>query len=306
MKRVVSVSLGSSKRDHQIEETFNGQPVRIERIGTDGDKKKAVELIRSLDGKVDAFGLGGTDLYIFAGGKRYTFRESAQIAAAAKITPIVDGSGIKNTLERGVLSYLARTQNVSMIDKKVLLVCAVDRFGLAESFVGAGCQLVCGDLMYGLGLPFPVRSLKGLARLASIAAPVITKLPISLFYPTGVKQTISEPKYIRYFQEADIVAGDFHFIRRYMPPDLTGKTVITNTVTADDEALLRQSGVRLLVTTSPVMGGRSFGTNVLEGILVALSGKRPEKLTSDDYNQLMISFGIKPRITVLAHREENA
>lgn len=301
MKTVVSISLGSSKRDHKVEQTFNGQPIRIERIGTDGSTAKAIALIRKLDGKVDVFGLGGTDLYIYAGGRRYTFRESAKIAAAAKITPIVDGSGIKNTLERGVVRFLETDQQLTMQNQSVLLVCAVDRFGLAESFAEAGCQLICGDLLFGLGLPFPVRSLNTLAHLAKLVAPIITKLPIRFLYPTGAQQTQATPRFSRYFQQADIIAGDFHFIRRYMPPELPGKIVITNTVTAEDETMLRQSGVRLLVTTTPDMGGRSFGTNVLEGVLVALAGKPPCAMNGDEYSQIMRDIGIKPRVSVLSH-----
>lgn len=301
MKRVVSISLGSSKRDHRVEQTFGDQQISIERIGTDGDIKKAIALIRELDGKVDAFGLGGTDLYIYAGGKRYTFQESLQIVSAAKVTPIVDGSGVKNTLERAVAGYLASEYQMTMQDRNVLLVCAVDRFGLAESLVQAGCRVTCGDLMFGLGLPVPIRSLTGLARLARIAAPVITRLPIRYFYPTGEKQTQAAPRFSRYFREADIIAGDFHFISRNMPQELPGKMIITNTVTTDDENMLRKSGVHVLVTTTPNMGGRSFGTNVLEGILIALAGKRPEEMDSKEYNQVLQSMGIKPRVSFLGH-----
>ena len=164
MKRVVSVSLGSSKRDHWTEETFNGQLVRIERRGTDGSVKQAISLLKELDGKVDAFGLGGTDLYIYAGGRRYAFRESMKIAAAARLTPIVDGSGVKNTLERTVVAHLRDQYGLSLQTRKVLLVCAVDRFGLAEALFQAGCRLTCGDLMFGLGLPLPIRSPEGLRR----------------------------------------------------------------------------------------------------------------------------------------------
>lgn len=301
MKRVVSISLGSSKRNHCIEQTFNQQTVQIERIGTDGSIDKAISLIRSLDGDVDAFGLGGTDLYIFAGGRRYTFLQSAKIASAAKKTPIVDGSGVKNTLERTVVDYLAMEHQISLKGKNVLMVCAVDRFGLAESLVTAGCNLTCGDLMFGLGVPIPIHSLTGLSRLAMVAAPVITKMPIRLFYPTGERQNQSNPKFCRYFQDADIIAGDFHFIKRNMPPDIGRKTVITNTVTADDEEMLKTSGVHMLVTTTPEMGGRSFGTNVLEAILVALIGKRPDMISSEEYSQLMCEIGIKPRVSVLSH-----
>lgn len=49
MKKVVSVSLGSSKRNHTAEIDVLGEKVLIERIGTDGSLKKAAELISDLD-----------------------------------------------------------------------------------------------------------------------------------------------------------------------------------------------------------------------------------------------------------------
>lgn len=300
MKKVVSVSLGSSKRNHLAVADFGGQTFSIERIGTDGDKKKAIELIRELDGKVDAIGMGGTDLYIFAGGRRYTFRESIKIAEAAKKTPIVDGSGLKNTLERRVVKILAEKHGMIFDAKPVLVVCAVDRFGLAEALVEANCNTVFGDLLFGLGLPIPIRTLGGLACLARIAAPIITKLPVSLFYPTGESQQQHEPRFTKYFTEADIVAGDFHYIRRHMPADLSGKTIITNTVTQDDEVLLKERGVKTLVTTTPDLGGRSFGTNVLEGVLVALAGKPQSELAARDYECLLDEIGLEPRIKQLS------
>ncbi|MFB0546877.1 MAG: hypothetical protein ACETWB_08195 [Anaerolineae bacterium] len=67
MKRVVSVSLGSSKRDHKVVVELLGQEVSIERIGTDGDAKKAARLYSELDGQVDALGVGGVDLGLRVG-----------------------------------------------------------------------------------------------------------------------------------------------------------------------------------------------------------------------------------------------
>ncbi len=195
MKRIVSISLGSAKRDHQVVREFGGESFTIERIGTDGDKDRAIALIRALDGKVDAFGMGGTDLYIYAGARRYTFRDSARIAAAARLTPIVDGSGIKNTLERRVIRFLESRHAMSFAGRKALVVCAVDRFGLAEALVAAGAQTVFGDLIYGLGLPVPLRSMRALDRLARVVAPLITLLPTSLFYPTGERQNETRPRF---------------------------------------------------------------------------------------------------------------
>jgi len=279
---------------------FGGEMFSIERIGTDGDKNKAIQLIKELDGKVDAFGMGGTDLYIYAGKKRYTFKESSRIAAAAKHTPIVDGSGVKNTLERRVVQHLKEKEGITFNDKQVLVVCAVDRFGLAEELVAAGSQVVFGDLLFGLGLPIPIRKLGTLAILARVIAPIITRLPIEMFYPTGEKQTQNIPRFSQYFEQAEFIAGDFHFIRRFMPVSLQGKSVITNTVTQKDEELLRDRGVKTLITTTPEIGGRSLGTNVLEAILVTLLGKRPEEITAVDYGRILKELEIMPRIKRLS------
>ncbi len=300
MKRVVSVSLGSSKRNKVVTETFLGEEFSIERIGTDGDPKKAIALIQELDGQVAAFGMGGIDLYVWAGKKRYTLRDAVPIARAAKLSPIVDGSGVKNTLERRVIRYLADKGIIDFAGKKVLMVCGVDRFGMAETLAAAGCQMVFGDLIFTLGIPLPLRSLSSLHLAASILGPIISRLPFSMLYPTGEKQEKVEPKYTKYYDEAEIIAGDFHFIRRYMPEQMTGKTIITNTVTAEDVAELTKRGVKLLVTTTPNLNGRSFGTNVMEGVLVTLAGKPADQITAEDYGQLLDKIGFVPRVEYLA------
>jgi len=296
LKKVVSVSLGSSQRNHSVEAEILGEKFIIERIGTDGSKQRAVDLINTLDGKVDALGIGGTDLYIYAGNRRYMFRETKEIARAAKITPIVDGSGLKNTLERRVVEFIQRERITELPGKIVLMVCAVDRFGMAEALTAAGCEMVYGDLIFALGLPLPLRSLRTLDRLARILAPVLTQLPIHMLYPTGSRQEKNQPKFGAYYHDADIIAGDFHFIKKYMPADMSGKIILTNTVTTSDISMLRSRGVSKLITTTPEFAGRSFGTNVIEGIMVALAQKRAEQMQEEDYHRLLDQIGFLPRV----------
>ncbi len=301
MKHVVSISLGSSSRNHSVEAEFLGERFKIERIGTDGNKKKAIQLIEELDGKIDAFGMGGIDLYICIGAKKYLLRDAANMAKAAKKTPIVDGSGLKNTLERKVIEYLNDEYGLKFKDRKVLLVCGMDRFGMAETFEKFECDLTLGDLIFALGIPIPLKSLKGLNVAATLLAPIVAQLPFELVYPTGEKQETNGKKsnYGRFYQDVDIVAGDFHFIKKYMPERMDGKIIITNTVTQKDIDVLKEKGVKLLITTTPNLNGRSFGTNVMEGVLVVLSGKKLDEITSKDYEDLLDKMDFKPRIEVL-------
>ncbi|HEY8393167.1 MAG TPA: quinate 5-dehydrogenase [Thermaerobacter sp.] len=296
MKRIVSVSLGSSRRNHRARLELLGETIEIERIGTDGDMQKAIALIRELDGKVDAFGMGGTDLYLVAGRRRYILRASLPLARAAVRTPIVDGSGLKNTLERRVVRQLARDGVIDFRNKRVLVTVAVDRFGMAEALAETGCELVLGDLIFALGIPIPLRSLRALERLAAVIAPIATRLPLSVLYPTGRKQEETVPRHDRFFAWADVIAGDWHYVRRHMPASLQDKIILTNTVTPEDVELLRQRGAAMLVTTTPELNGRSFGTNVMEAVLVAVSGRRPEELGPADYERLLDELDFKPRI----------
>ncbi len=84
MKRVVSVSLGSSSRDHRARVELLGDAFDIERIGTDGSLARAIEKLHELDGTVDAIGLGGIDVYLYAGAKRFALRDGLRLLEAVQ------------------------------------------------------------------------------------------------------------------------------------------------------------------------------------------------------------------------------
>lgn len=299
MRRIVSVSLGSSKRDHRVSLNILGQDFVVERIGTDGNMTRAIDLLRSLDGQVDVFGLGGIDLYLCAGGRKYAIRDALKMRKAVVKSRVVDGSGLKNSLECDVIEEVDRSLG-PLRGKKALLVSSVDRFGMAEALTETGCQTTFGDFIFGLGIPIPLRSLRAVKILAWILLPLITKLPFRILYPIGSEQE-KEPKkkYLKYYRDADIIAGDFLYIRRYLPLDLKGKWIITNTTTSEDVELLRSRGAELLITTTPGFGGRSFGTNVIEAILVSLLEKPPEMLQPEDYRTMLSKIGFQPQILKL-------
>lgn len=297
MKRVVSVSLGSSSRNSVGEAEFLGEKVRMERIGTDGDMKKLLKLLRELDGQVDAIGTGGIKLHVHAAGKPFPLRGSKQVAAAVRQTPLVDGSGLKDTIERRAF-HIMENEGIPIRGTKTLLMSAIDRFGMAETLWEMKADVVFGDFMFGLNLPMPIRKLSTIWLYGSIVGPLLRFVPLSWIYPTGKQQEETTPRWPQYYQWADLITGDYHYIRRYMPDKLEGKIIVTNTVTEADVEQLRQRGVKLLVTGSPEINGRSFATNVLEAALVAVSGKnRP--LSHDEYEDLLDEMEYRPRMEYL-------
>ena len=154
--------------------------------------------------------------------------------------------------------------------------------------------------MFSLGLPIPVRKLSTVRLLASVLLPFITQMPFKWFYPLGSAQDQPpQPKWTKYYQQADIIAGDFVSIRAHMPADLSGKIVLTNTTTAKNVQELQKRNLRLLVTTTPRLDGRSFGTNVMEATLLALMDKPQSEVIPADFLDLIERIPLEPNIEVL-------
>ena len=294
MKRAVSVSLGSSARDKQVTITLKDEQVRVERIGTDGDVEASRRLFAELDGVVDALGVGGVDLYLRLKGREYPLRAALKLVQDVHQTPVVDGRGLKHTLERRVFELAAPQIGDVPRFRNAFVPVAADRLGLAEAMADVADEVIIGDLMVALEIPIPIRGIPSYHRLARVLFPLVSHFPMSLlFYGSGGDE--HEPKYQRYWEEADLIAGDFLFMRKYVPDDLSGKTVVTNTTTAENREFLRERGVSMVITTTPRYEGRSFGTNMMEAALTAYAGKgRP--LTDSELNALIDELDLRPSV----------
>ena len=299
MKKVLSVSLGSSTRDHTTETEFMGEHFWISRQGTDGDFEKYLQMYREYDGKVDAFGIGGAEFYVQVNGHRYYWRELQRVRDVIKLSKVGDGNGLKHLLAPYAIQTL-RDHGIELCGKKALKTTAVDRYGLAKALVEVGCDVTFGDLMFGLGAPIPIHSLRSVHILATILLPILTHLPFSWVYPVGDKQE-REPskKYSRFYEEADVIAGDFLQVWSNLPDDLSGKIIITNTTTAKNVEELQKRNLHILVTTTPRLEGRSFGTNVMEAVCRCLIDKPDDQIGEADFIDLIERVPLKPQLHVL-------
>ena len=304
MKRIVSISVGSSARDHTTRHTFLGQECEISRRGTNGDFQKAIELYKELDGKVDAFGAGGVEFFLEVESKRYYFRDVKRLRNAVKVSKIGDGNGVKGILERRAFEYLEKyldeKEGRSLKGLPALKTTVVERYSMGKAMVDAGLDVTFGDFMFALGLPIPMYSLRAARMVASALLPVVTQVPFAWLYPLGSEQDKPpQNKWRKYYERSQVIAGDFLQIRQYMPDDLTGKIIVTNTTTAKNVDELRQRNLHILVTVTPRLEGRSFGTNVMEATLLALMDKPQSEVTQADFVDLINRIPLEPNIEVL-------
>jgi hypothetical protein len=304
VKKILSISTGSSSRDHTTRHVFLGQECELSRKGTDGDLDKAVQMYRDLDGKVDAFGVGGSEFYLRVGKRRYYFRDIKRIREAVKISKVGDGNGVKGILERRAFAalekYLNEKEGKTLKGLPALQTTAVDRYGMGEAMLDAGLDVTFGDFMFSLGLPFAIKKLSTIRLLAAILLPILTQVPYEWLYPLGAAQDKPpQAKWQKYYQQAQVIAGDFLQIRQFMADDLTGKMIVTNTTTAKNVEELKQRNLHILVTVTPRLEGRSFGTNVMEATLLALMEKPQAEVVEADFVDLIERIPLLPNIEVL-------
>jgi hypothetical protein len=176
---------------------------------------------------------------------------------------------------------------------------AIDRSGMTEALLERSAAVAYGDLAFFLGVPVLVQSARVQNALARALLPVVTQLPFSWIYSTGSSQDRNDEtseRYARFYAWADVIAGDWHLIRRYAPADLSGKIVLTNTTTREDVAFLARHGVARLITTTPRYEGRSLATNLLEAAFVGIRGRT---LGREDYEALLDELDYRPTEAVL-------
>jgi hypothetical protein len=300
MKRAVSISIGSSKRNKAVTINLLGEEISIERIGTDGDMEAAALKYKELDGKVDAFGVGGGDLGALVDGKWYPFYSVKPMVRFVEKTPLVDGTGLKNSLEARAATFLDEKIGgyINQLGRRAFLPVGIDRWGMSSCFPAAGFETRYGDLLFGIDVPIILSKTGQLKTIAALLMPIVGRLPFEWIYPLGEKQEKRAPKGEKWFRWATVIAGDCHYIKRHMPDELPGKVIFTNTTTPEDVEFFRKAGIKYLATGTPVLEGRSFGTNMMEAALVAVAGKnRP--LTHDEYNELLAQLHFEPQLQEL-------
>jgi predicted amino acid dehydrogenase len=307
-KEVVSISLGPSSRDYEFATHMFDREIHVQRFGTDGDVRRARELVAQFDGRVHAIGLGGMNLTFKVGPQTYTHEQIQHVASAAQSTPVVDGAYLKRTMERWAVAQIVQEHRQLLSHRRVLVLSGVDRYGMAQVLSRYTDDLLFGDPVFQLNVPVFLHSFRQLEWYAAQVLPFLCKAPYGRFFPVDSDPEVRTPRGAKGFSQAQVIAGDFAYIRCFAPDSLRGKTIITNSLTAQDVEDLRGRGVESLITMTPPMSGEHpfVETDVLEAIFVSVMDRPLAEITEDDFLNLVSRSELKPYLTTLNEPEVTA
>src|SRR5512136_526895 len=151
MKKIVVLHLGDGEETATV--SFLGQAIDVKRIGTGGEADRARELIAQYDGKVDAIGLEGFPAKIRLGTAVRPHAIGSTLKTAAKTTPVVDGSGVRDGLERWAVMLADRAQPGIFAEKHILMVPGLNHGGLVDEIAKHSSKVLYADPFVFFNLP---------------------------------------------------------------------------------------------------------------------------------------------------------
>ncbi|GAB4530183.1 MAG: serine carboxypeptidase [Anaerolineales bacterium] len=297
MKKILVIHLGNSEEEQTVANIL-GQDVQVVRIGAGGDIERVRAMLHSWDGKVDAIGLDGYPRELNLAGYRMTHALHASLFTEGISTPLVDGSGVRNSLESWSLILAERAQPGLFSKKRVLMVPGMNHQNLVRGMRNYTEEIRYADPVIYFALPdFPLFTSPNLA--ARIALPTLEQLkdapPRRIAPQAGTPGT---PRTEKPFLWADVLAGDIGAIRRYAPAKLKRKIVVVEWASAEDLADLKQRGASIVVNLIPKLDGDGDmdhrSAAMIEALLVALRPNPEQPLTENTYLDMVAELAWQP------------
>lgn len=303
MKRVICISLGSSKYDYEFNTEFLGQDFHVKRIGTDGDMRKAEALLVKWDKAADAFGIGSVQFPYTIGPKRLTEERTRQIEKISKRikTPITTGANLRKVTFEWAIHHVQYNLNGFFTNARVLVLSGLMNYNLAKIISEYTDNLTFADPILVHGIPKFLNSLKELELYANGVHEVLKYAPGKRF-ATSTMPIKSWNEYIlrKAMQKNTMIMVPYHEFDNYLGmaglEELGHKVVITSTVYDQRIEFLRKRGVDMIIDNTPKILDRVVGVNVLEAMIIAALGKPKAQVTDDEFMEIISEHHLEPRI----------
>ena len=250
MKKVVTVTLGSSKQDFEFKTEFLGQSFSVRRMGADQDTGKAWELMRRQQATADAIGLGEISDHYHVGLRTVVNKETQRLTNVVTRVPVTTGATLRRLLQVRAVRYVQKELGHYFNNNLVLFLSGMRNYDMAVALSDYTKNLSFADALFQTGAPTMLGSLDQLELYAKgsnfmLSGKTGQMLEASL---SGIKNKLV----------ADVVAKSHVIVGTYAEikavgnaTNLDGKTIITSAVTDERMAFFTKCKVNLVIDVSP-------------------------------------------------------
>jgi len=297
MKKVVSVSLGSSSKDYEFKTRFLGKDFQIKRVGADGDEGKAWELLRRYQSEADAIGLGMLRDHYDIGSRWEVHADTDRLLKVVTRVPATTGANLRRMLQVRAVRHVQRKFGKYFNNNLVLFLSGMVNYDMAQAMGDYTSNLKFADAVLETGAPAVLTSLDQLeiyARGAHFAAPVIPSKGLAKIpgVPRLKRGIVSKE-----MAKCHVIVGTFDDIAAFgNPHNLDGKTLITSAIDDDRLDYFKDCNVNLVVDVSPKLFERVVGLNTIQAMILAAMETTSEELSDHDLEEIVEELKIEPRL----------
>lgn len=295
MKKIVTVSLGTSKQDFSFKTQFLGETFQVDRLGANDDTTQAWELLRRHQNSAHAIGIGEIGDHWHVGQSTVINKETQRLLNVVTRVPVTTGATLRRLLQVRAVRYVQHHLGNYFNNNIVLFLSGMRNYDMALALSDYTPNLQFADALAQTGAPTLLTSLTQLEMYAKGSELALTGRGGEFLEEalTGFKNN----RMAAAVAKAHVVVGTFHEIKEVgSPANLEGKTIITSAVDDDRLAFFKHCKVNLVIDVSPKLFEQVVGVNVIEAMMLATLGKSREEVSDDDYIEMLDELDIKPRL----------
>lgn len=295
MKKVVTVTLGSSKQDFEFKTEFLGQSFSVRRLGADMDTGKAWELMRRQQATADAIGLGEISDHYHVGLRTVINKDTQHLTNVVTRVPVTTGATLRRLLQVRAVRYVQKELGNYFNNNLVLFLSGMRNYDMAVALSDYTKNLSFADALFQTGAPTMLTSLEQLELYAKGS-----ELMLSSRTGRALESALAGFKNSRVasvVEKSHVIVGTFAEIKAVgSPANLEGKTLITSAVDDERMAFFTKCKVNLVVDVSPKLFDKVVGINTIEAMILAALEKRQEEISDDDLEEILNELHIVPRL----------
>ncbi|MES2950975.1 MAG: saccharopine dehydrogenase NADP-binding domain-containing protein [Pseudomonadota bacterium] len=295
MKKVVTVTLGSSKQDFEFKTQFLGRSFSVRRMGADQDTGKAWELMRRQQATADAIGLGEIPDHYQVGLRTVINKETQRLTNVVTRVPVTTGATLRRMLQVRAVRYVQKELGHYFNNNLVLFLSGMRNYDMAVAMSDYTKNLSFADALFQTGAPTMLGSLeqlelyaKGSKYMLQGKSGQMLEAAMSGFKNRMVADVVAK---------SHVIVGTFAELKAVSnATNLEGKTIITSAVDDERQAFFTKCKVNLVIDVSPKLFPEVVGINTIEAMILAALEKPQEEVSDDEFDEILNELDIKPRL----------
>ncbi|PID41814.1 MAG: dehydrogenase [Gammaproteobacteria bacterium] len=298
MKKIVSVSLGPSRGDYEFSTRFLDEDFTISRIGTDGDADKAWEVLQKAQSRCDIVGVGMVLDHYAVGDYRFEHPETNRLTKVVTRVPVTTGARVRRLLQCSAIRYTQKELGHYFNNNKVLFLSGMDNYEMAMVMSEYTPNLKFADPVIQTGVPKMLNSISALEMYAMGKHSLNRINPVKSLKPDIPTISKVVRKAVAHaMKDAHVIVGTCAEILKYADSkSLSGKTLITSTISDYYLEEFKKANVNLVVDVTPNLFEKVVGVNILEAMIMGALDIPAEELSHEDLHEILRELDIKPRL----------